>query len=1085
MAALRSRIAGDGGPYALLDPVALHEAEELFACTTDPRDIAETCHLVAMLHWSRAEVFRDERVQGEVFAAFPLFMVLNESRSRFRLPDGASASLPRETLAPAVSDTSWLRPILMFDNWLNNQGGAHVLRLAVNLGRNAMADTYPGHPQRMRVMSFLVSASHLLFEVTGDLAESAQAIAVGTQAVTEARTDEDMAMSLSGLAGSLRARYESLGDIRLLQEAIDAYRRALTVTPVGHGQRFVLLTGLGLSLYLLHERTGDQASLDEAQSMSSAALRTVPEDDRRLAAVLVNHSNLLRAQFVRTGRQDLLNEAIATARKAVDIVTPLGEGKQACLHTVSLLLGEQFDRTGDLIALEEAIEAGQAALDATPVGHADAARYGSHLANQLAHHFRRTGDLSKLDKAITLGRSAVDATPLDHPNKGIYLGGLAAALSAKAVHTEDLNLTRQAIACHRLAAEAITDWRQVGPLTNLVNALSVYFDRTGEIATLEAAIETGRRAVAAVSENAPYRAQCEVNLAAVLTKHGQAAGDVWSLTEAIDVLEAAATTESARPMIRVEAARGWGRLAMSLGQTERAVRGFSLAVGLLPRLSARGLNRKDATRWMAEYARLAGDAAACSLAAGRAEQAVELLEMGRGVLLAQSLDLRTELTDVRDRDPALAERFAFLCEQLDTGDDPGRPLASGDYKAFGHSVEAIADRRREMAEELVELITRIRSMPGMDRFLSPPDVAGLLAEASKGPIVLINISEYRCDALILTPDGVQVQELPGLTVAEAHARLDAMHDALSRMSSARRDRLSAEQVMHATLAWLWDVVTGPVLERLRITDRPVGDHSHTRVWWVPCGVLALFPLHAAGHHLDQPGSRCRTVFDRAVSSYSPTVRGLAHARAGAARRRTGHPTMLAVAMPHTEGARDLPNAKKEFDELTRLFPGLTGLTGEDATRDAVLSELQGSGWVHFACHAAADPVDPFGSQLLVHDHARRPLTVLEVSRLRLTECEFAYLSACSTAITTLRLADECIHAVSAFQLAGYPHVVGTLWEIGDAIAAEIAVGIYEDLLSNGSDPASSGSCLHRVMRTIRDRYPHQPTLWAAHIHMGA
>ncbi|MBB5960708.1 hypothetical protein FHS29_007336 [Saccharothrix tamanrassetensis] len=47
------------------------------------------------------------------------------------------------------------------------------------------------------------------------------------------------------------------------------------------------------------------------------------------------------------------------------------------------------------------------------------------------------------------------------------------------------------------------------------------------------------------------------------------------------------------------------------------------------------------------------------------------------------------------------------------------------------------------------------------------------------------------------------------------------------------------------------------------------------------------------------------------------------------------------------------------------------------------------------------------------------------------------------------LLDEAIHLLAAFQLAGYPHVAGTLWEINDPIAADIAEAIYAHLTTDG------------------------------------
>jgi len=133
--------------------------------------------------------------------------------------------------------------------------------------------------------------------------------------------------------------------------------------------------------------------------------------------------------------------------------------------------------------------------------------------------------------------------------------------------------------------------------------------------------------------------------------------------------------------------------------------------------------------------------------------------------------------------------------------------------------------------------------------------------------------------------------------------------------------------------------------------------------------------------------------------------------------------------------------------------------------------------VHVACHAHNDPISPSKSHLLLHD---RVMSVAEVSRLRLEHAELAYLSACSTARGSAGLADEAIHIVSAFQLAGYRHVVGALWLVQDATAAGVAEGFYSGL----ADGMSQADALHAVIRDLRDEQPLAPSQWAAYVHAG-
>jgi CHAT domain-containing protein len=106
--------------------------------------------------------------------------------------------------------------------------------------------------------------------------------------------------------------------------------------------------------------------------------------------------------------------------------------------------------------------------------------------------------------------------------------------------------------------------------------------------------------------------------------------------------------------------------------------------------------------------------------------------------------------------------------------------------------------------------------------------------------------------------------------------------------------------------------------------------------------------------------------------------------------------------------------------------------------------------------------------------------VREVTALHLDHACLAYLSACTTAFGGTDLTDESIHIASAFQLAGFRHVIATLWAANNFSAKTFADTVYTDLL-NDIDPAHA---VHRAMITLRRKYPDLPYLRASHIHFG-
>ena len=144
------------------------------------------------------------------------------------------------------------------------------------------------------------------------------------------------------------------------------------------------------------------------------------------------------------------------------------------------------------------------------------------------------------------------------------------------------------------------------------------------------------------------------------------------------------------------------------------------------------------------------------------------------------------------------------------------------------------------------------------------------------------MSGFGSHALILTGGGVlDPVPLPGLTPETVYdqvlAFLGALDDAWSPAAGAG-GRAAAEQRLGDTLGWLWEALAGPVLDRLGITGPPGDGQPWPRLWWCVSGLLSFLPVHAAGHHHTRADAAPATVIDRVISSYTPTLRALTHAR---------------------------------------------------------------------------------------------------------------------------------------------------------------------------------------------------------------
>jgi CHAT domain-containing protein len=74
-------------------------------------------------------------------------------------------------------------------------------------------------------------------------------------------------------------------------------------------------------------------------------------------------------------------------------------------------------------------------------------------------------------------------------------------------------------------------------------------------------------------------------------------------------------------------------------------------------------------------------------------------------------------------------------------------------------------------------------------------------------------------------------------------------------------------------------------------------------------------------------------------------------------------------------------------------------------------------------------------------------------------------------------------SATAFQLAGFRHVIGSLWPLSDGVALKAAMKFYHRLPATA--PADSSSqALHGTTLELRAAAPDRPDLWAPLIHYG-
>lgn len=308
----------------------------------------------------------------------------------------------------------------------------------------------------------------------------------------------------------------------------------------------------------------------------------------------------------------------------------------------------------------------------------------------------------------------------------------------------------------------------------------------------------------------------------------------------------------------------------------------------------------------------------------------------------------------------------------------------------------------------------------------------------------------------------------------------------------------AKKEMTKILEWIRHAAIGPILNELGYKDEPKSG-SWPHVWWIPTDALTLIPLHAAGIHTK--GSR-QNYLDRVVSSYAPTLKSLAHGRQQlmSYKTRGQQANELAfVCMTETPMQDDLEYADVEVALLDSVIPDrIVRRSLRNPVKADVLHHLSDSSIVHFACHGYSHYSDPSQSFLLLHDWQSNPLSVADIAALKFDHAQFVYISACyATDNRAENLLDEAIHITGACQIAGFPSVIGTIWQISDKYSADVAVGVYRTMAEGGVtlDVERAAEGLHHAVRELREetrKVPgfskpseDDPLLWAAYIHVGA
>jgi tetratricopeptide (TPR) repeat protein len=800
--------------------------------------------------------------------------------------------------------------------------------------------------------------------------------------------------------------------------------------------------------YLTRYRTdNDAANIDQAITYLELASATAKPSSPDHARYLSQLGTVYRARFAHYGLPADLEYAIDCHEQAIALAPKDDSVGVLILGSLAVAYLDRHQHDGAEPDLDRAVALIERALMAPSVNEDDRTGVLANAASIYEERYQRRHEPGDLDRSIAVHEQTLAATPEDHPRLAGRLSNFGAALAERYGHSGAPSDLDRAIALTEHAVSVTPKGYQAWPtrLANLGNLRLARHEARKQATDLIQGTEALQQAENATDDRDPRLARTLSCLAGAYLAPG---ADRRSLSQSsLRALVRRLDGAGASPVSdRVKAGRGLGALANAQGEHAIAVGVLDAAITLLPAVAGKGAAWSDREYQFGRHLGLVSQAVAAHCAVNDPVGAVEVAESGRGIDLAQALDARDELTDLGEQLPDLAEAFRQVRNEL-----AATSAGSGGNPAG-------------LWTRYEDLISRIRGNPGFDNFLGVPPFADLRSAAAGGTVIMVNSGRDRSDAILISHDRDPAHvPLPGLkaddVLRNAKAFIAAVRDRGDLGGPDGDDKLSG------LLGWLWDTLGRPVSEAMPDSVGP------QRAWWLPIGLLGLFPLHAAGHP-GQPGA-----LDAFVSSYTPTLRVLAHARE---RQPPAVLRQLTIALSHTPGLPDLPGTMAEALHLGGRQGDIAPLLDERATISNVLAALPGATWVHFACHARADYLAPSPGGLRLSNGM---LSIPQISRLRLDQAELAYLSACSTAHRNLDHVDESVNLASVFHLAGFRHVIASLWPLSDRFAATAAQRFYS-LLPADSPAAGAAAVLHQVAHEARARYPRHPFLWASLIHSG-
>ncbi|KAE9403726.1 hypothetical protein BT96DRAFT_917303 [Gymnopus androsaceus JB14] len=883
-----------------------------------------------------------------------------------------------------------------------------------------------------------------------------------------------------------------------VKSAVHIMTEVIEATPNSHANKNSWLNTFGTALLLQFQLSNtvlDYKNLDQAVLIQQQAVDLTLDGNANKPSYLTILAGAFRTRFQCSGKVADIEKAITLLQQAVDLTPDGHANKPRWLDELGTSLQGRFERLNELTDLEQAIGFQQQVVCLTPDGDAQKPFQLSNLGTAFQRRFHHLGELSDIEKAIDVHQQAVSLTPAGHTQQPIWLKNLADSFNSRFRHLGQLPDLEKVISVMRQANDLIYATHPKKPvfLTSLGDALLKRFEHLGVVTDLEQAIDANQRAVILTPHGHSDKPLHLVNLGYAFLTRFKCLANASDYHHGLCAFQTACVPGSGYPSIQLTAALQWAHLCFDPYLVMQA---YERMFQLIPQVVWLGQTVDHRYQELPQIGRAVNTAVAVAISVSNFPKAVEWFEEGRGIVWGQILQLRSPLDDLQALHPQLVQDFLEVSRALEKAGTSTRSNRFDNSNVHANSTtrEQEAQVHTQLADEYERLVNEIRKLDGFGSFLKPKKLSELAAGAHNGPIVMVNVAQSRCDALILFSSS-SIIHVPLPTFSSQHAamlcsKLVTSLQAKNVRTEHNGDRLaisSQPKVDHfqVVLNDLWVHVVQPVISGLEGVH--VAKDHLPRITWCAAGSLAFLPLHAAGVYGSVDHTRNVDVSDFVVSSYTTTLTAILNSGTKSRQYFTTQPSVLIVSQPATPSMTPLPGTLEEVKIIRNYTPPnhTLHLTNSDATVEAVIKEMSKHEIVHLACHGIQDLNSPLDSAFALHNGSLRLKALMGVS---LKNVQLAILSACQTATGDENLPEEAVHLAAGMLAVGYPSVIATMWAIGDQDAPRVASKIYESLFGKHgyAKGRSSAHALHEAVKHLRQEVGERNFVkWVPFIHFGA